>query len=650
MPPKCKTRPLAGKPHENESRKRKKQPENVPSATKIPKKNDSKSSAITFKPLHRVQIDVAARVCATVERSGAAYLVARPGSGKSTLLLDVTKTSTESVRVLNMIAVSSAALAQEMRRKVPLTVPPPFNSSKLGQLCKASAQASLRAASTEAKTVTICVTYDFLSKNFEQLYESVSPDLIRLIVDEAHNICKSARWSQRMGAFRRALAVGKHTAALELVLVSATPNLDVPRTRSTAASILGVGPGSLEDVIVQYTFDEEATIRADLCVLPPPNEPTVIALREPSQESTRHFEALGTLVLGDFIRKLERPNAPRLINSTRAMKNFLSEVLAVSVHHEFPPSDAGPIIATGGQILSNLESKVKTRIIGKDGEVDGKKLSPESALVLHCAPRGLNKHKALLRSLKSGEDGVVKFTAHNLSTAEKNIALFNHDFAEWTSAVDTGKSGHTLGLVLPKNVEGTDVYGSNVTRLLVIGSNIIGAKKMSQATGRFDRPPRDLVAGKRVRRAATEIVHFTSKWAEEVLDLERLSNLSVRFVTDRVRGMLNELGEEWKDDSAKGDRVCKMLMRLAGPEDRPLLPGITGDLCLIENFCSLLNDAKERDTFMKVRYTKTVQAWACNEVCDEDEEDEGENDEGEEEGGESDDDEEEEEEEDPKDE
>ena len=134
MPPKCKTsRPLVGKPRANESRKRKKLQETAASLSKFQKKNSDSSSSqmIACKPLHRVQHDVAARVCATVKRSGAAYLQARPGSGKSTLLRDVTKTSTESVRVLNLVAVPSAALAQEMRRKLPLTVPPPFNSSKI---------------------------------------------------------------------------------------------------------------------------------------------------------------------------------------------------------------------------------------------------------------------------------------------------------------------------------------------------------------------------------------------------------------------------------------------------------------------------------------------------------------------------------------
>eukprot|EP00966_Prymnesium_polylepis_P256848 5933020-Prymnesium_polylepis.1 len=95
-------------------------------------------------PLHPAQLAVAARVQATMARRepdtdegealGGAYLVAPAGMGKSTLLRATLQPCDKEAVVLNIVAVPSAPLAEEMRSKMHFTFAPPFNGSKVDSL------------------------------------------------------------------------------------------------------------------------------------------------------------------------------------------------------------------------------------------------------------------------------------------------------------------------------------------------------------------------------------------------------------------------------------------------------------------------------------------------------------------------------------
>ena len=165
----------------------------------------------------------------------------------------------------------------------------------------------------------------------------------------------------------------------------------------------------------------------------------------------------------------------------------------------------------------------------------------ECAIIVHGATRGLNKHAQLLKVMEPGADGIPDFSAHDLSIAEANLAIADRAHAEYFAAFDTQTKtligpdgapvknadnsvatvplkGHVLGLLQPKNLEGTDKYNERGTKLIHIGPT----DKAAQARGRFDRPE-TLVNGMRVRKCATEIVHLRSEWASAIFALERLS-------------------------------------------------------------------------------------------------------------------------------
>ena len=65
--------------------------------------------------------------------------------------------------------------------------------------------------------------------------------------------------------------------------------------------------------------------------------------------------------------------------------------------------------------------------------------------------------------------------------------------------VSVERKGHALGLLQPKNLEGTDRYNERGTKVIVLGPN----DRPAQIRGRFDRPE-TLVDGMRVRKCATE--------------------------------------------------------------------------------------------------------------------------------------------------
>lgn len=571
-------------------------------AVNINKKPRAPAATLTapLVPLHPVQEAVARRVRAAVEAHGGAYLIAPPGHGKSAMLRAVL----EPGGALNVVALPSAELVEEMRRgKMEFSVAPPFNASR---------KEAVRRLVQSGAGATIGVTHDFVRKRLSPpaqdptgdwarfLCDVGAPQHVVLVVDEAHNLCANGKWAARLAEQRAALAA--RGTRLTVVLASATPRLAQRRVHgATALMLFGARAATPlpPAALVSYTDDESARFRADLFALPPP-APVArgVALAPPGGVEALEplvggaLRDLGTLVVGDFLYMLDcaargKPRR-REIHAVRAVRNLVAETLAVQAHHSANGA------ATGGAVFAALEDKqaVPAARVGAGGTLDGGKKvrARESALVLHAAPRGLLRHDALLDELGGGGDGVLAHTYEDLSLAESNSAKHESAHDRFLAAFQARERA-SLGLVLPKNVEGTDRLATHVTKVVVVGP--MDGKVMAQLRGRFDRPPR-LVEGQLVRREATQIVHLQSAWAERVLGIERLSGVSVldapQCVSDALAQLLTATGAGGVDR----ELVSKMGMRLAELETQ-LMPGTQ----LVKLFFTILGDEKEHALFMR---------------------------------------------------
>ena len=567
----------------------------APKRTSASDVTNTKKAKCDLLPLHQVQKDVSARVAAKMMENGAAYLVADPGCGKSTLLRAVLKASTAEGAVLNIISVPSAPLGTEMRTKMHFTLLPPFTSSKHESLRKAIKGVE------EGTVVNIAVTHDWLRRMLSPPDSNPSNDLkhfvkavgkpreLLLIIDEAHNLCSSSHWATMLTQAKAALAPA---TGVKLLLVSGTPKLDTHRFVAATQAMLG---SKVEDALVAYTDEEVARFRKDTIALPAPAEPEDVSLPWHPNDGledllTPTLQDLATLIVGDFVYlvgcHMEGKARRREIHSVRAMKNIVGEVLAVAAHHG--PSGE----ATGGWVFASLEKKVPTaRVV--NGKPDAKTLKEnESVLVVHSTARGLHKHAQLLKKLCGGENGVPFFDHHDLSLAEKNIAKDSINHKSFMNGFQDQKSGVTIGLVLPKCMEGTDKFAAVVTKVVVVGPS----GNLSQIRGRFDRPCA-LVEGTRVRKEATKIVHLQSSWADAVLAIERIDRkASVLDVTGEIMDRLEEDAVKSKFDSETRELIAKMAMQLfkaegGGNEEDALLPGR-----LVDMFFEVL---KNSSSFMK---------------------------------------------------
>ena len=612
----------------------------------------------TLPALHAVQLDVAERVKAALEQHGSAYLVAPAGTGKSAMLRALLRapttavdasgahtapavggagvTSSGVVSVLNLVVVPTTELITEMAGKMRLSLTPPFNGSKMNSLRR------LLEYPKPHTVVTIAVTHDFLKRKlnppkndrlatFKDFVEKVgNPTFVRLLVDEAHNLCTGGRggggaaetfasWSallrEQIELFKYDPFNATYPTTVEVVMASATPKLHLERFKKEAKAMLGCK--DLADVLVEYTDDEVTRFRADLCTLPAPAEtPTIVELAAPYPNESLEgqlgqlLEALATLVVGDMLYIVEQCRARaaahrrrRQVHACNAMKNLVSEILAIVAHHGAEGH------ATGGQVFAALERKVSTHVV--EGGTPGTRVSKagECVLVVHHAARGLNKHRQLLCAMEPDpKQGVPHFSAHDLSGADKNtereksahtafLAAFDHQTTDkmFGKTVDAPRKGHVIGLVLPKKMEGTDKYNERVTKTVIIGPT--DSKVEAQTRGRTHRPPK-YVNGMRVRKDATEMVQLRSTWASAVFALERLPrSMSVLDAPEEVLEKVKSLSGF---DADSRDLACKYATQLflaaegGGDETQALLPGQ-----LVELFFTLLGDDTKLAAFLE---------------------------------------------------
>ena len=329
------------------------------------------------------------------------------------------------------------------------------------------------------------------------------------------------------------------------------------------------------------------------------------------------LEDVSIMVVGNFIYKTIchiEGKAKRLpIHAIRALKNVVGEILAVQAHH----CAAGN--ANGGGVFALLEDRVNTSVV-TNGVLGKAEPSNESMLVVHSTARGLNAHARLLDELNNGgENGVPAFKHVDLSHADKNAAKESANFASYTKSFNDQKMGATIGLVLPKNMEGTDKFCTNTTKVVVLGPS----DGVEQARGRFDRPS-SLVNGARVRNGPTEIIHLESKWAVAVFSIDNIDMVSVLDMPVEVKTLLDSIREKY--DSVTCEIVGKMAMSLfiasgCGVAANALLPGKIVEMffCAFENrneFMMLAEkDENGGDVGENGTYWSTVAKYAGDESC-----------------------------------
>jgi len=599
---------------------------------------ESKRAKDPLPPLHSVQVNVGNRVIATRDEHLSAYLVAPPGSGKSALLRHVLMPSTEECAVLNMVCVSTADLVKEMALKMDFSLMPPFNGGKIDSLRRMFTYVE------GGQTITIPVTHDFLKRKLSPLAKTPTEDVLafvksigeprvlQLIIDEAHNICGIGKWAELFKSAKESLG----ETEVRVVLVSGTPKLDVGRVASASRKLLGATEGAaVKKMMVAYTDEEVACFRKDLCTLPPPAAaPSVIDLAAAYPNEGMEgkvgdlLEQLAVLAVGDMLFLVEckvyGKRCRREIHSVLAQRNLVSQILTVMAHH----GEGGE--ETGGAVFEALKKTVQTYTVRNGVTSQKPSKSGECVLVVHGAPRGLNVHANLLYGLEAGVDGVPEFSAHDLSMSDSNIAKVDKSHKHFFEAfdnrttnmmlgekVEVERTGHAIGLVRAKNMEGTDKYNERATKVIVIGP--IDAKSALQIRGRFDRPS-NIKGDMRVRKDATEIVHLRSEWAETVLGIVRLDKKAMTII-DAPDVVMEKVKALRGYESSVLEFICKLACKLhiaegGGDTSSALLPGRLLDL-----FFSHLADNEARGSFLSKSgggdgYWSVVRKYARDDPCD----------------------------------
>ena len=533
------------------SRKRQKK---EPKLVELPPKPDPP------KPLTTAQKEVGESISqAVLDTKEGAYLVAPPGVGKTHCLNKLFLECEEGKPALNIVVAPSKMLLKEMKPKLPEISIHDFG----GKRDKEKLKAYLEVAK-EGDAVSISITHTYLRSllspregaeeedegeegeegaagdatvqgSLADLLDAVGkPKKVMLIIDEAHNLCANSKWADKLKSAKATLTSTK----FRVVLVSATPKLDIKRYLQATLTMLGGRKKAMdEDVLretalVEYTDEQVARFKAETSSLPAPGGWIVeqLAPAYPNEAMARVedfdelLEELTTLTLGDMLCKLkfqhDKRDDPKKVAkldicAINAKKNLIDAILARMVHHG---RDDGA--ANGGELFAKFADKVPTFKV-KDGKTDArkKKDASECMLLVHPTARGVAEHYALLDTLhdkgaSTNWNGISEFNEPNcMHRGEINAAKDDSEFAKFLSSFNMQEHGVTIGMVTPKQAEGTDKFNAVVTKAVLVGPS--DDKIKQQIAGRFDRPCK-LEEGQRVRKDATVLIHFDSAWAQTV--------------------------------------------------------------------------------------------------------------------------------------
>ena len=574
----------------------------------------------TLHPMHQSMVETTLEL---LSHRNAAYIVAPAGAGKTTTVPAMFAPCSDEEAWLNIVALPNASLISSMKEHIPTSVPSPV--SPFGDSAKETALHKLMQDAKEERMVSIMVTHDFLHKklsptakypyaDFKKFLRDVGkPSGVRLFIDEAHNFGSNAKWGELVSKLRAEVKT-----VLQVVLLSATSKLDKKLILRNTAKMLGVMPEVVPtEMLIALPQEEVTQFKRDTSLLPLPdagwvreelptpypNKGLAGLLEDPLQD-------LGVLLVGNLLYKLGRHmngmTRKKEVHAHGAMNNIVAEIVAIVAHH----SSNGE--ATGGPLFSKLDSKVNaTRI--KDGKIGTHKPfhADDCALVVHGNGRGVKAHMRLLEDLQGGgADGVREFSPIDLSLAASNRAKAEANRDKFFHGVFEVKDGVRLGLLTPKQTEGTNDFTAFVTKIVLIGPMTEAAKIQTRRTDRplSDKEVRSL-EGKRVRKDKTIMLHLDSPWASDISAAERLHKApdildAPDEVVERLRELREAKGSEY--DASTMKLIAQMAMALVVAEGRcvgafkgpPLLPGKLVDL-----FLTCIEDPDKCAAFMK-RATK----------------------------------------------
>jgi hypothetical protein len=603
-------------------------------------KTDRDSKKVPVVPLDSMQKTMVDTALDKLANDEAVYLASPPGSGKTTLMGLLMEASVKDAPTLNIFAAPTAALVDEAKQKIDLTLAPfhhGLNDTLTMMLTKAE----------DGDEISIGVTHTWLRAKLSASKEAPKePELVsflakvggasvRLLIDEAHKLCSNGKWATALGE------VKEKVLDLSLVLASGTPQMDKRKCKANAAAMLGLPFDAVERALITCSKEEEAAFMAAHCPLPEPERHTV-ALKPKKKFWEAVADELGDLALlivGNMLHLVQcSANGVQRrieIHAHSATKNLVSHILAKMAH-----LDANGDSGKGGPTFAQLEDKVPTALVkgGKIGESEG---ADPCMLVLHSTAKGLDTHVQLVEEMPNdGSTDAPQFTAQKLSFENTNAAKQELRQELFFEAFQKQDSGASLGFVLPSHMEGTDKYASCVSTLIMIGP--MDDKVVTQAAGRFGRMFK-LKEGERVRTGPTKIVHLTSQWATNILALMGLKatrGVDHTVMQDALRNKLLAACQGY--DAETKDLAFKLAMLLEGAEGDPAKKGssLVPDRGLVDTFCNLLKSKDELAEFMHVKkeknangklvvtdtgpYWSTVKDWAN---LYEDAEEEGEEDE-----------------------
>jgi hypothetical protein len=569
----------------------------------------------TLHPIHQGMVK------ATVEMlsvRNAAYIVAPAGAGKTTTVSAMFAPCSDEKVWLNVVVLPNASLISSMKEHIPTSVP--SSISPFGDSAKETALHTLIQDAKEGQTVSIMVTHDFLHKklsptakypfaDFKKFLRDVGkPGGVRLFIDEAHNLGSNAKWGELLSKLR-----AEAKTVFQVVLLSATSNLDKALILRNTANLLGVTPEMVStEMLVALPQEDVAQFKRDTSLLPLPDAGWVrkeLPLPYPNERLAGlledALEDLGVLLVGNQLYKLGRymkgMTRKKEVHAHVAMNNIVAEIVAIVAHH----SSNGE--ATGGPLFSNLNSTVNaTRI--KNAKVCTQKPfhADECALVVHGNGRGVKTHMRLLEELQGGADGVHEFSPIDLSLAASNRARAEANRDKFFHGIFEAKDGIRLGVLTPKQTEGTNDFTAFVTKIVLIGPMTESAKMQTRRT---DRPMSgkevSSLEGKRVREDKTIMLHLDSQWARDIVTAEQLHKSpdtldAPEEVVQRLRAFRDAKGSEYDASAVK--LIAQMAMALVVVEGRgvgafkgtALLPGE-----LVNLFLTCIEDPDKCAAFMK---------------------------------------------------
>ena len=608
--------------------------------------------------MHAMHKELSGKMLAMLEKWNASYCVAPAGSGKTTSLAAMFGQCTEDETVLNIVALPNATLVDDMKMHIPTSVPPPI--SPFGDTAKETALHKLLDDAAPGQTVAIMVTHDFvhkkLSPNAKYPYSDLKlflrdvgkPKVVRLFIDEGHNLCSNAKWGELLSELR-AQQEGK--TRVQLVLFSATAKLGKKPIVMKTATLLGVEPEVLmAEVVVSPTAEQVSQFKLETSLLPLPdpgwereelpapypNGGLATLLNEP-------LEDLGLLQVGDFLYLLGchvNGKARRVeIHAQTAKGNIVADIVAILGHH-------GPTgEATGGPLFAALADKIQTTRI-KDGKLSAGKpaKADECVLVVHAKGRGVKTHMRLLEELTPGADGVIEFAPTDLSLAESNRAKAEaHRVAFFDGLFEKESDGVRFGLLTPKQTEGVNVYTPFVNKIVALGPQKDTTLTQARRTDRpLSKKEIQKLEGKRVRKDKTRMLHLDSPWATAVARMSNLGNApnlldAPNEVAERLKVLRAARHSEYDDKALV--LITQMTMALVAVEGRTegasqasaLLPGALVDLFLTcvedDEKCAAFmkrapmrdDDEEEGETAKDGNYWSVVNKWKCD--CSEEDED-----------------------------